>query len=163
MIGTKEEIVLWLMNQPNEKKFEIKEYKEHRSLNANSYFWVLVGKIAQVTKSTNAEVHNVLLQRYGQIETVDGVAQWVVYPESYTPNDHEYLMPTPNRVRLQTKKGECIGIVYIRLRGSRTYNTAEMSRLIDGTIADAKDLGIIDVLPNNRVWELIQKWQPQPK
>ena len=33
---------------------------------------------------------------------------------------------------------------YIMLRGSSTYNTAEMSKLIKGLICDCKDVGMAD-------------------
>ena len=34
--------------------------------------------------------------------------------------------------------------VYISIRGSHTYNTKEMSTLIDGTISEAKDAGLTE-------------------
>ena len=156
MIGSREELVLWLMQQDENKTFEVTEHKEKRSLNANAYFWVLVGKIAQATHSTNEEVHTRLLQDYGQISITDGVADWVVLPEGHSVVG-EYLLPTPNKVKLQTKKGERVGIVYIRLRGSRTYNTAEMARLIDGTVSEAKELGIETMTPE-QIERLKKTW-----
>ena len=160
MIGSKEELVLWLMQQPEGKTYELKEHKEKRSLNANAYFWVLVGKIAKATHSTNQIIHNALLRDYGQIDIQDGVAQWVVLPESYKLTESDYLLATPNKVKMQSKKGEVQGIVYIRLRGSHTYNTEEMSRLIDGTVMEAKELGIETLTPF-QLEEMKQKWGNQ--
>ena len=160
MIGSKEELVLWLMQQPEGKTYELKEHKEKRSLNANAYFWVLVGKIAKATHSTNQTIHNALLRDYGQIDIQDGVAQWVVLPESYKLTESDYLLATPNKVKMQSKKGEVQGIVYIRLRGSHTYNTEEMSRLIDGTVMEAKELGIETLTPF-QLEEMKQKWGNQ--
>lgn len=37
MIGTKKEIIDYLLDKPNNKKYEIKEKRNKRSLNANSY------------------------------------------------------------------------------------------------------------------------------
>ena len=160
MIGSKEELVLWLMQQPEGKTYELKEHKEKRSHNANAYFWVLVGKIAKATHSTNQTIHNALLRDYGQIDIQDGVAQWVVLPESYKLTESDYLLATPNKVKMQSKKGEVQGIVYIRLRGSHTYNTEEMSRLIDGTVMEAKELGIETLTPF-QLEEMKQKWGSQ--
>ena len=36
---------------------EIKPYREERSLNANAYFWVLAGKLAEKLNSTKEEVY----------------------------------------------------------------------------------------------------------
>ena len=38
MIGTKREIITALMDAPPEKKYELKEHREKRSLNQNSYY-----------------------------------------------------------------------------------------------------------------------------
>ena len=38
-------------------------------------------------------------------------------------------------------------LYYKIMRGSHTYNTAEMARLIDGTVSEAKDLGIETLSP----------------
>ena len=160
MIGSKEELVLWLMQQPEGKTYELKEHKEKRSLNANAYFWVLVGKIAKATHSTNQTIHNALLRDYGQIDIQDGVAQWVVLPESYKLTESDYLLATPNKVKMQSKKGEVQGIVYIRLRGSHTYNTEEMSRLIDGTVMEAKELGIETMTPSE-IERMKASWRSQ--
>lgn len=160
MIGSKEELVLWLMQQPEGKTYEVKEHKEKRSLNANAYFWVLVGKIAKATHSTNQTIHNALLRDYGQIDIVDGVAQWVVLPETYKLTEADYLLATPNRVKMQSKRGEIQGIVYVRLRGSHTYDSAEMARLIDGTVMEAKELGIETMTPE-QIERMKASWRSQ--
>ena len=47
---------------------EIKKYRRKRSLDANAYHWVLVGKLARVLGLSNAEIHNMALRQYGQPE-----------------------------------------------------------------------------------------------
>ena len=42
MRGRPSDLVAWLFEQPKDKIFELSEYHEKRSLNANSYYWVLV-------------------------------------------------------------------------------------------------------------------------
>ena len=42
-------------------------------------------------------------------------------------------------------------------RGSHTYDTKEMSVLIDGTVADAKELGIETVTPTELA-EMKERW-----
>lgn len=49
-------------------------------------------------------------------------------------------MPTP---KTTTMKGETYR-VYVMLRGSHTYDTAEMARLISGLIEDCRDSGMED-------------------
>jgi len=47
MVGTIEEIIKYLFNQDKTKKYEVKEYKEKRSNNANAYFHLLVNQLAR--------------------------------------------------------------------------------------------------------------------
>ena len=47
MRGRPSDLVAWLFEQPKDKVFEVSEYREKRSLSANSYYWVLVGQIAE--------------------------------------------------------------------------------------------------------------------
>ena len=47
--------------------------------------------------------------------------------------------------------------VYYVMRGSHTYDTKEMSRLIDGTVSEAKELGIETMTPNE-IERMKQQW-----
>lgn len=48
------------------------KWREQRSLSANAYYWVIIGKISEITGYSNAAVHNLLLRRYGVPENIDG-------------------------------------------------------------------------------------------
>ena len=48
--------------------------------------------------------------------------------------------------------------VYLLLRGSHTYNTEEMSILIDGTVQDAKEQGIETATPDE-LERMKQQWR----
>lgn len=126
---------------------EIKKYKAKRSLNANAYYWVLLAKFARVLGMTNAEAHNMMLCWYGQLELFDEKAVCMTIPdteesEKKVKNSSEYhLRPTS-----QVREGND-GVMYRTyklLRGSSTYNTEEMARLISGLIEQCKEAGIPD-------------------
>lgn len=126
---------------------EIKKYRRKRSLDANAYYWVLIGKLAKVLELSNPEAHNMMLCRYGQPELFEGKAVYMTIPdtedaEKKVANATDYhLQPTS-----QVREGND-GIMYRTyklLRGSHTYNSEEMARLIDGLIGCCKDAGIPD-------------------
>ena len=126
---------------------EIKKYKAKRSLNANAYYWVLLAKFARVLGMTNAEAHNMMLCWYGQLELFNEKAVCMTIPdteesEKKVKNSSEYhLRPTS-----QVREGND-GVMYRTyklLRGSSTYNTEEMARLISGLIEQCKEVGIPD-------------------
>lgn len=124
---------------------EIKPYKRKRSLDANAYYWVLLTKLAKILRTSNDELHNILLSKYGVMEMVSGRTVKVVLPDTDEANKRaaEYqayhLRPTSD-VRLGND-----GLMYrtyIMMRGSSTYDTAEMSRLIEGLIGECQDIGM---------------------
>ena len=126
---------------------EIKKYRRKRSLDANAYHWVLVGKLAKVLCMSNAEVHNMALRGYGQPEIYEGKGVYMTIPDTdearnKVDNAMDYhLSPTS-----QVREGND-GVMYRTyklLRGSHTYNTEEMARLIDGMITVCKEAGIPD-------------------
>ena len=59
---------------------EIKKYRRKRSLDANAYYWVLIGKLAKVLELSNPETHNMMLCRYGQPEVFEGKAVYMTIP-----------------------------------------------------------------------------------
>lgn len=127
--------------------FEIKKYKAKRSLDANAYYWTLITKIARVLEVSNAEQHNRMLQLYGYPEVIDDKHVLTVIPETEEAHakvmkaEEYHLKPTSD---VREGKDGILYRTYILMRGSRTYNTEEMARLISGLITECKDAGIPD-------------------
>ena len=74
MVGTAKELIVHLVKLSDDKKYEVKEYKEKRSLNANNYYWELVTQLGNVLKMDKEDLHFQLLQKYGQSEMISVVA-----------------------------------------------------------------------------------------
>ena len=119
----------------------IDKYRERRSLDANAYFHVLVGKIADVLEISKARCKNILICRYGQQDFVGDEEPAVVNTNIPvdTMLEQELLHCTPVGSRVEDGTEVIFYKVY---RGSHTYDTREMSILIDGTVQEAKELGI---------------------
>lgn len=126
---------------------EIKEYKAKRSLDANAYYWVLITKLAKKLDTSNNELHNDMLAEYGFPELIDGKLARIPLPntdeaEQTIHKAMEYhLKPTSQVV---AGKDGVDYRTYIMIRGSSTYNTDEMARLINGLISECKSAGIPD-------------------
>lgn len=126
-------------------RIRIVQYRKKRSLDANAYYWTLLTKFADVIGLSNPEAHNMMLRGYGQSEIFDGKAVYVTIPdteeaEKKVNNATDYHLAPTSQVRLGND-----GVMYRTyrlLRGSRTYDTKEMSRLIDGLITCCKEAGI---------------------
>ena len=132
-----------LMNGGNTLDITARRHREKRSLNANSYFHVLAGKIAEKTGETLTHEKNRLIRDYGQYTYIDGMIPTLTiraqYEDEMLDMDGIHLKPI--------ERPDDTSVRMALMRGSHTYNTAEMSRLIDGTVAEAKEWGIETMTP----------------
>ncbi|QUO31564.1 hypothetical protein KFE17_11980 [Faecalicatena sp. Marseille-Q4148] len=126
---------------------EIKKYRRQRSLDANAYYWVLCTKLAKLLHTSNQEMHNHMLRLYGQPVIFEGKCAFATIPdteqaEKQVNNAMDYHLQPTSQVREGVD-----GVMYRTyklLRGSHTYNSEEMARLIDGLVGECKDAGMTD-------------------
>ena len=140
-----------LLNKGKALDVDIKQHRNHRSLDSNAYCWLLIGKIADTLKSSKEEVYIEMLTRYGQREP-----QLVSVVEEGVP---AIRRATQNHCTI-VGESELNGKSFVHLailRGSSTYSTKEMSILIDGIVSDAKDLGI-ETIPEEELKSLKESW-----
>lgn len=125
-------------------RLKVAKWREKRSLDANAYFHVLCQKIGEKTGTSLTEAKNRMIADYGQI---DMDIHDVIMKDSidWTRIQQLHLHPTTSTRVMDN--GELYR-VYLVMRGSHTYDTREMSRLIDGTVAEAKELGIDTATPD---------------
>lgn len=136
---------------------EIKPYKPKRSRDANAYLWVICQKIAEDQGIGAVEVYR------REIEDVG------VYTDVSLPRD------TVERFAAEwERKGLgwfcrivdddfLVGCARVRCYyGSSTYNTAEMSRLINATVDDARALGI-ETASYSELALLLDQWEDKRK
>lgn len=124
---------------------EIKEYRKKRSLDQNALYWKIITEFAGAMGMSNAEAHNRMLRDYGQVKRYGDKLGLVVLPdteeiEQQTLEDMtEHLKPTS-----QVKEGKdgLMYRTYMILKGSSSYDTAEMTRLLDGLISECRQIGI---------------------
>lgn len=131
---------------------EIKKYRAKRSLDANAYFHVLVGKIADALTISKAKAKNMLICKYGQPQLLPDGSIMV-----YKTNAPEEFMWEQESIHAIPIRYEEKATFYKIYRGSHTYDTKEMSVLIDGTVADAKELGIETMTPVELA-EMKERW-----
>ena len=124
--------------------------RKKRSLDANAYYWVLCGRLAEALHISKSRCHNIMLARYGQLEVLDGHLVYVVVPD--TPDGAEkameadtyHIKPTSE---VQAGADGTLFRTYKMLRGSSDYDTREMSELINGLVTECKQVGIETLTP----------------
>jgi hypothetical protein len=147
MTGTGDQIIAFLYAQEDRKTvWDLTEHKERRSLDSNSYFHALTDKLRQALGISMARCKNHLIADYGQIEYIEG--EPVIY-KTNAPEDKMMELETVHTKCVKVTEENGHKIYFYRLyRGSHTYNTAEMAKLIDGTIQECRQQGIETATPD---------------
>ena len=121
---------------------EIKKHREKRSLDANGYAWVLIGQIAAKMSLDKVDVYREAIRSIGGNSTIVCVQNVAVEAlrNGWNKNGIGWITDTmPSKI-----KGCTNVILYY---GSSTYDTKQMSLLIDHVVQDAKSLGIETLTP----------------
>ena len=134
------------MRDKDKLSIEVKPFRQHRSLNANAYAWLIIGKIADVLRAGKDEIYFRLLKRYGQSELISVLSH----------------VPIGNYVKYYEEAGESKlngkDFTHYRVyKGSSEFDSREMSIFIDGVVSEAKELGIQTETPN-QIAEMKARW-----
>lgn len=126
----------------------VKKYREKRSQDANAYMWVLLQKMAVKLNTSKDELYLQMLEKYGVFTHI------IAKPKAVKRVKEEF--------RTVRELGEVTvnGVTGIQLQiyyGSSTYDTLEMSQLIDGVVNECKDLEI-ETLPPDEIRQMKERW-----
>lgn len=136
-------------------EYEITKAKKRRSLDANAYFFVLVGKIAAATGIPKTEIYRNAVREIGGNSDVVCVLEQAA--DSLCSGWERNGLGWQTE-RMPSKIPGCVNVILYY--GSSTYDTATMSRLIDHVVEDAKALGI-ETLPPDKLAAMIGEWDGQ--
>lgn len=140
MTGTNLELIAYLSTHP-EGKWDLEPHKEKRSLSANSIYWMMVNQMAKALMISNPRMHNQLLRKYGSHQVISGEEVWIALPDTketenaVEEDESNHFQPTMKRTG--SKRW------YLLLKPSHEFNTAEMSRLIEGTADEIRQMGLV--------------------
>ena len=146
-----------------EVEIEIKKHYEKRSKNANDYCWALCDKIAEVMSRDDPKINKDVIYREAIMQvgiyrdydnlTISGYkALKHVWEKQGTGWPTEIIETYDNGQRVTVR---CY-------YGSRSYNTKQMSRLIDSLIEDCRSLGIPTETPE-QIAKIKSLWANEPK
>lgn len=131
-----------------------KENKKHRSLDANAYFWVLVGKLAAVTKTPKDMIYRQMIKDIGDNFEVVPIKEEHVdhWKEIWSRHGLGWVCDDAGESKI---KGYHNMVCYF---GSSTYDSAQMSRLIDSAVFECSQLGIETMTPAELA-QLVGDWK----
>lgn len=125
----------------------IKKHSQKRSRDANAYYWTLVGKIGKATGDSKNRIHNMMLDRYGEL---DRMPDGSLIPFCIRDDiDHlEFPYPHLKPTQKTLSKGDKLYRWYYRIKGSSEYTSREMSALIEGIVSECREMGIETLPPD---------------
>lgn len=130
-------------------KVTANKYREKRSLDSNSYCWVLLQKIAEAVNSDKWSVYMKMLKRYSRSFTHIIVKEEAVERVKTLYRECIDL----GEITVNGKKGHQLQVYF----GSSTFDTKEMSVFIDGIVSECKELGI-ETLPPYKIEQMKSEW-----
>ena len=134
---------------------EIKPYKKKRSLDANAYFWVLLDRLS----GKMGESKTKLYQSY--IKDIGGNSETICVPNKavervrtgWAHNGIGWVTET-----MPSKLEGCTNIILYY--GSSTYDSKQMSVLIDRAVQDCKAAGI-ETVSLNDIESMLKLWEKE--
>ena len=140
------------LNEDKEYRIEIKEYKEKRSLNANAYAWKLLDMLAEKLRIGKTDLYRNYIREIGgnsylvcctDSAVSDLCRDWASKGLGWLADTEPSKIPACTNVRLYY--------------GSSSYDTAQMSRLIELIVADCKE-NDIPTWDEDELQSLCDKW-----
>ena len=136
MIGTVKKLIPKMLELDQDKIYEVKEHKEKRTLNQNSYYWKLLNELSRKLKISSDELHFELIKKSCPFE--------------------EYLVPYEASLRgieyyIEKGKIERNGRLFKTIRvyvGSSDLDTKEMTMLLDNLIEECHEQDIETITPD---------------
>ena len=155
LLDTKEIEVVEQLKNENKLNIELKKYRKQRSLDANAYCWVLCDKIAKElskdgTIVTKEAIYKDAITQIGTFEPF--IVQEVSFEKFKRIWEKQGLGFIVQEV---SKKDKCIKVHCYY--GSSTYDSKEMSLLIELLVDLAKSLNI-ETKPQEEINSLLESW-----
>lgn len=133
---------------------KVSKFRQKRSLDANAYFHLLVNKIAMETNQSDDEIKRKLVKSYGTLaRDENGDLIGAMLPASV---DVDRFYPYTRNYKTEWRDGKEY-TCYLFYERTRDLDTAQMSHLIEGTVQEAKALGI-EVKPQEEIDSLLGAW-----
>jgi hypothetical protein len=130
----------------------VKKHREKRSLDANAYFWVLVDRLAEKTRIPKTDIY----RRY--IREIGGNHEMVCVIDSAVKklrNGWEHNGLGWQTDTMPSRIPGCTNVILYY--GSSTYNTRQMSHLIDMAVQDCQEQNI-ETLSPEKLAGMMEEW-----
>jgi len=130
----------------------VKKHRQRRSLDANAYAWVLIDKLAARMGITKTEAYQQAVRNVGGNSDIVCIRDKAVAKlrEGWEKNGVGWVTDT-----FPSKLAGCTNVILYY--GSSTFDTEQMSRMIDNIVQDCKALGI-ETMPPDKLAAMLEEY-----
>lgn len=147
----------WDALHAHDVEVSVKRYRKRRSLDANAYFHVLAHEIARAQGLSDTEAKRWLNTEYGAMARLeDGSVAGAMLPEKANALDYYPYARAYTTREIDGRRYTC----YVFYRHTSDLDSAEMAKLIDGAVQEAKQLGI-ETMPPHEIAAMEAAWEGQ--
>lgn len=133
---------------------DIKKWRKKRSLDANKYFWELLQKVCNYKNINTIEDYKRRVKELGIFKQFKIMAQDVkTFEKIWTERGIAWFCEIVDTDYIGNIEFRIINAYY----GSSSYNSKQMSRLIDNLVQDCKAVGI-ETKPQAEINSLLESW-----
>lgn len=130
--------------KPKPYEVTVKEQRKKRSLDANAYAWVLIGKLADAMRITPREVYINAVQNIGGNYEIIPIREEAAQKFAETWQKQGLGWPCVDMGKSKLEGYRNLRAYY----GSSTYDSRQMGQLIDLLVQDCKALDIETLTPD---------------
>lgn len=154
LLDTKQLDVVEELKNEDKLNIELKKYRRHRSLDANAYFWKLLTELCELAEIDTVEEYKRRIKELGifrqfKIEK-DNIK---TFEKMWTAQGIAWFCEIADTTYIGDTEFKIINAYY----GSSSFNSKQMSRLIDGVVQDCKAYGI-ETKPQSEIDSLLKEW-----
>ena len=154
LLDTKQLDIVEELRNEDKLNIELKKYRKHRSLDANSYFWKLLTELCELVELDTVEEYKRRVKELGifrqfKIEK-DNIK---TFEKMWTAQGIAWFCEVADTTYIGNTEFKIINAYY----GSSSYNSKQMARLIDGVVQDCKEYGI-ETKPQAEIDSLLKEW-----
>ena len=154
LLDTKQLDIVEELKNEDKLNIELKKYRKHRSLDANAYFWKLLTELCELAEIDTVEEYKRRIKELGifrqfKIEK-DNIK---TFEKMWTAQGIAWFCEIADTTYIEDTEFKIINAYY----GSSSFNSKQMSRLIDGVVQDCKVYGI-ETKPQAEIDSLLKDW-----
>lgn len=154
ILDTKQIDIVEKLKNENKLDIKINKHREKRSLNANSYFWKLLQEICDYQGIDTVEDYKRRVKQLGifrQFRIEDKNVK--TFEKMWSAQGTAWFCEIFDTEIINNTVFKIINAYY----GSSSFNTKQMSRLIDGLVQDCRDSGI-ETKTQAEINSLLESW-----